>query len=89
LADEAESERWHDVMTAEFTRVKRAVRKGHDSFLGEQASRDEAEFFAVTSERFFTRPNDLRRFHPALYDMLSTFYQLRPIDWFHGIDGTT
>ncbi len=82
LRGEDQGGRWYEVMTAEFTRLRRALRKGHDTFLGDYAAWNEAEFFAVASERFFTRPERLRHFHPALYDVLIDFYAVDPAEWF-------
>jgi Mlc titration factor MtfA (ptsG expression regulator) len=82
LRSDDQGQRWHEVMTVEYTRLLRAIRKGHDSFLGDHAARNETEFFAVASERLFTRPERLRHYHRALYDVLVEFYAVDPIEWF-------
>ena len=82
LTSEDQADRWHEVMMVEYLRLIRAIRKGHDTFLGVHAGRDEAEFFAVASERFFTRPERLRHYHRALYEVLAEFYGVDPIVWF-------
>lgn len=43
-----------------------------------QLSTDEAEFFAVATELFFDRPQDMRREHPDLYEVLRDFYRQDP-----------
>ena len=88
LASEEQGQRWYDVMTGEYTRLLRAMRKGHESFLGDYAARNETEFFAVASERFFTQPEQLRHYHPALHDMLVEFYAVDPTEWFARKAGT-
>jgi MtfA peptidase len=82
LHEENQGERWHDVMTAEYTRLQRDLRKGRATFLGDYAASNEGEFFAVASERFFTRPGLLWHYHPALYEMLAEYYELQPMTWF-------
>jgi Mlc titration factor MtfA (ptsG expression regulator) len=82
LVREDLGQRWQDVMTSEYARLVRAVRKGLDTFLGDHAARNETEFFAVASERFFTLPERLRNYHRALYDVLADYYGVDPIKWF-------
>jgi Mlc titration factor MtfA (ptsG expression regulator) len=84
LLSPVQGRRWHEVMTAEFTRQLEHVRAGRETFLGQYAVRNEGEFFAVASERFFTRPARLRHHHPTLYDVLTEYYGIEPIRWFSG-----
>jgi len=77
-----EAKRWHDVMTTEFSFLRRAVDGGHGTFLGEYAASNETEFFSVVSERFFTVPAQLRHYHQNLYDLLAEFYGVEPMKWF-------
>lgn len=81
LADE---KRWWTVVTAEMHRMRRALRKGRPTFLGDYAGTNEAELFAVASERFFTVPNDLQHHHPDLFAVLADYYALDPRQWFQG-----
>jgi Mlc titration factor MtfA (ptsG expression regulator) len=76
------AERWGAVLAAEYTRLRRDVRKGRDTFLGEYAATNKTEFFAVASERFFTQPAQLRRYHPSLYESLVNGYGIDPCTWF-------
>jgi Mlc titration factor MtfA (ptsG expression regulator) len=41
------------------------------------AATNEAEFFAVISEYFFQRPDDLKEKHPELWEMLESIYGVR------------
>jgi MtfA peptidase len=77
-----QAERWHEVTTAEYDTLCRKVRKGRDTFIGDYAATSRTEFFAVASERFFTRPAALRHYHPALYEVLAETYALDPAQWF-------
>lgn len=46
------------------------------SFLGTYALENEAEFFAVCSERFFMAPQVIRELFPEIYEELKSFYRL-------------
>jgi Mlc titration factor MtfA (ptsG expression regulator) len=89
LHGQRQSERWRGVMTAEYTRLQRDLRRGRETFLGNYAAAREAEFFAVASERFFTRPDRLRHYHPSLYELLAEYYGTEPIRWFAGPGAST
>ncbi len=82
LASNEQEKQWQRVMSEEFEKVRRKVRAGHGTLLGGYAVKNETEFFSVASERFYTRPADLRRLHPELYQILSGFYGVNPIEWF-------
>jgi Mlc titration factor MtfA (ptsG expression regulator) len=71
--DVAARQRWVDVCTASFERVRRG-----DSVLRPYAATNPAEFFAVATELFFNRPIDLRTHEPALYEELASFYLQDP-----------
>ena len=54
-----------------------AVRAG-DSDLDAYAATNEAEFFAVAAEYFFSRPSDLERDHPELFFQLEQIFRQDP-----------
>jgi Mlc titration factor MtfA (ptsG expression regulator) len=82
LPNADQEERWHDVMTGEFWKLRRRLGKGRRTFLGHYAAKSESEFFAVLTERFFTVPTRLRRYHPKIWDLLSEYYGVNPSRWF-------
>lgn len=86
LGSDGEGEKWARVMTAEYTRLLRDLRKGRETFLGGYAATSEAEFFSVASERFFTLPHRLRRYHPSLHELLRGYYRVDPGEWFDPAD---
>jgi Mlc titration factor MtfA (ptsG expression regulator) len=64
-------ERWVDVCKAEY----RSVVSGRDEpFLDTYAATNAAEFFAVATESFFTRPDRFAVARPELYSVLLDFY---------------
>ena len=46
--------------------------------MSEYGATDIAEFFAVATEVFFERPEELDHEDPELYDLLCTFYRQDP-----------
>ena len=56
--------------------VKRNLITKQAAFLGTYALQNEAEFFAVCSERFFMAPQTLQSLLPDIYEELRRFYRL-------------
>jgi MtfA peptidase len=79
-----QAEQWQDVLTAEYSWLRREVRRGRDTFLGDYAATNKSEFFATASERFFMQPAKLRHYHAELYQMLKIIYAINPAKWFAG-----
>ncbi len=61
---------WLDLIHREMEIIKR-----RKSRLRPYGATNKQEFFAVAGEYFFERPNDLKRHHPELYEMLSEVFQ--------------
>jgi hypothetical protein len=72
--------RWTEVLDGEFDALYTLVRNnkelGEYALFGEDAALDEAEFFAVATERFFGVPGELATRFPELYEELRGFYGL-------------
>ncbi len=60
------------------------IKKHMDSILEGQSdislygTRNQAEFFAVASEYFFSRPDQFRQNHPDLYDLMTRIFNQEP-----------
>jgi len=71
---------WSRVCSQAFDTLKAQSNKGLISegfiLLGEYALKNEAEFFAVCSERFFQTPQALKTYFPDIYQELKLFYRL-------------
>jgi len=71
---------WSKVFSQAFDTLKERSNRGLSSegfiLLGEYALKNEAEFFAVCSERFFQTPQALKRNFPDIYQELKLFYRL-------------
>lgn len=78
LKDAAERQHWIDVCTPALERVRHDADHHQRGVLDPYAGTNPGEFFAVSTEVFFTRPRDLRLAQPALYEVLSDFYLQDP-----------
>ena len=72
---------WAQVLSREYERLYRRVEKGKKTVMDGYGATNSAEFFAVASETFFEKPQQLRRKHPELFDALHKFYQIDPTAW--------
>jgi len=78
LRDRAEYRDWALTCSREYLRLKHDIEKGRESFLGDYAATNEAEFFAVATEHFFDRPHSMVRHAPDLYRVLKEYYRQDP-----------
>ena len=69
---------WARVCEKEFEKLRDSSTKGKRTFLDPYGGTNEAEFFAVATEKFFDQPQAMQKFHPALYDILRGFYRQDP-----------
>lgn len=72
------AEEWNRIMAREFQGLCDAVEHDRETFLDPYGASNTAEFFAVSTETFFTDPHGFRREHPELYALLCSFYVLDP-----------
>ena len=85
LPGAARRRQWAAVFTAEFEALQRRLARGEHGLIDAYGASDAAEFFAVTSELFFERPDDLAAAHPALHRQMRGLYGVDPRHW----QGTT
>jgi Mlc titration factor MtfA (ptsG expression regulator) len=78
LRDAAQRQRWHEVMTREFRRLRNAAQHGRATLLDQYGATNEGEFFAVATECFFDRPVELQARHAELYELLRDYYRQDP-----------
>ena len=72
---------WSSTLGDEFSKLQYCAAHQLPSTFSYYGATDPAEFFAVATEVFFERPFDVYQQHKALYQELSHFYQLDPINW--------
>lgn len=82
LPENSDYEIWAKVMTAEYQQLCNDVERGAKTVIDSYGATNPAEFFAVATETFFEKPQQLLRNHPKLYHQLQRFYQLDPMQWF-------
>jgi Mlc titration factor MtfA (ptsG expression regulator) len=75
---------WTRVLFKDFKKLNEVALKdrewGKYKLLGSYAATNEAEFFAVVTERFFESPHALKRHFPELYAELKDFYRIDPAE---------
>lgn len=72
---------WAHVLSAEFEDLQEDVRFGRESLLDHYGATNPAEFFAVATETFFERPEQMRHEHGELYQQLVEFFRVDPARW--------
>ena len=64
-----------------YAHLQAEMRHGIQGLLDHYGAQDPAEFFAVVSEVFFERGNELAMAYPALYLELKGYYKVDPAGW--------
>ncbi len=72
---------WSRILSGEFNRLQMQARTGAESFLDKYGATNPAEFFAVSSEVFFEKPEELKKYHLELFSQLKAYYQIDPAQW--------
>ncbi len=73
--------RWAATMKAEFDALQQRLARGETGLIDAYGATHPAEFFAVTSELFFERPQALAAAHPLLFRELAGCYRTNPLSW--------
>jgi Mlc titration factor MtfA (ptsG expression regulator) len=71
--------RWREVCEAAYADLRERLDAGWPTAIDPYGATNEAEFFAVATETFFTRPHELAAAYPALYELLAGFYRIRAL----------
>ncbi len=83
---ESRYQEWTHVMYHEYQKLCEKSLKGRYlgkyKVIGKYAATNEAEFFAVVTERFFEAPQSLKKHFPDLYKELKQFYKIDPASLF-------
>jgi len=72
---------WGEVLGREYLALRESVDRGQKAFLDSYGATNEAEFFAVVTEFFFEKPDQLGRKHPELFEAFKAFYRQDPRDY--------
>ena len=65
---------WARVFSEAFAQLQ----AGRDPVLDDYGAENSAEFFAVATETFFEKPEQLKKTHPALYEQLVAYFNQDP-----------
>lgn len=68
-------QQWSDAFSDAFDHLQQQLAHHHPPAINSYGATAPAEFFAVTSEYFFTAPQVLIHHYPAVYDQLSLYYR--------------
>ena len=75
---------WAKILSRDFNKLQEITLKnrnwGKYRLIGAYAATNEAEFFAVVTERYFENPEGLKKHFPKLYDELEDFYKIHTKD---------
>ena len=81
ITDYEFEKRWYRVTSQEHRRLLRFARSGSPTLLDHYGAENQAEFFAVATECFITRPHALAREHGELFSVLSRLFGQDPRQW--------
>jgi Mlc titration factor MtfA (ptsG expression regulator) len=71
---------WANTMSQEFFALRERDEEDKKSTMRSYGATNEAEFFAVATETFFEKPQQLKTKHPEMYQLLINYYNLDPLD---------
>lgn len=72
---------WATVLSNNFEDLKWRSMHQQKTVMDEYGTTNPAEFFAVATETFFEKPQQLFKMRPELYEELCQYYQLDPRKW--------
>lgn len=81
LNNEASYKKWEIFMTKEFLSLRKKLRSHQKSDIDFYGATNEAEFFAVAVEHFFSKSKIFSEKHPELYQIFSDYFKLDPANW--------
>lgn len=76
LPSARERRAWAAACEPAFLALRTATERGEPAFLDAYGATNEAEFFAVATESYFTRPRAMATAMPDLFAVLRAFYQV-------------
>jgi Mlc titration factor MtfA (ptsG expression regulator) len=71
--------KWARVLYKNYVKLQQDLDVNKNTLLDPYAAQGPAEFFAVATENFFTRPKELKKSYPDMYRELKNFYHQDPV----------
>jgi hypothetical protein len=81
LGSAARYRRWAAVLSRDFAKLQRDAFYQHQGVLDHYGATDPAEFFAVATETFFEKPQQMAQHHPELFAEFEKYYRVDPRAW--------
>ena len=81
MTDYEFEKKWYRVTASEYRNLLDFARRGEKSLLDHYGATNQAEFFAVAVECFFTQPHELAKEHGELHAVLVRLFGQDPRDW--------
>jgi Mlc titration factor MtfA (ptsG expression regulator) len=72
---------WGRVLSNEFTLLQKKSLKHVNTVMNRYGATDPSEFFAVATETFFEKSQQMKLAHPELYDELKSYFKVDPLTW--------
>jgi Mlc titration factor MtfA (ptsG expression regulator) len=72
---------WAGTLSGEFEELQKDAWKGRRSLMDHYGATNPAEFFAVSTETFFEKPDQMARHHAELFEVLKCYYRIDPREW--------
>jgi Mlc titration factor MtfA (ptsG expression regulator) len=72
---------WAQVFNREYKALVKRSRRGKQDVMDRYGATNPAEFFAVATETFFEKPQQMNEKHPELFEELKAYYRVDPTDW--------
>ncbi|MCP5536191.1 MAG: zinc-dependent peptidase [Akkermansiaceae bacterium] len=72
---------WARVFSNAYDRFTRKLENGKRSSIDEYGATNPAEFFAVATETFYEKPQQLHEEFPEVYQQLVGYYRVDPLEW--------
>jgi len=72
---------WASALSTEFLALQKNARRGKRSLMDHYGATNPAEFFAVATETFFEKPEQMAEHHEELFEVLLSYYRIDPRDW--------
>jgi Mlc titration factor MtfA (ptsG expression regulator) len=81
LEDRSSYRSWARVLAGEYKALCKRTRKGRRTVMNPYGATNPAEFFAVATETFFEKPQQMQKKHAELYEELKRYYKTDPLTW--------
>lgn len=72
---------WASTLSDEFEELQKDAWHGRRSLIDHYGATNPAEFFAVATETFFEKPEQMARHHAELFEVLKCYYHVDPREW--------